>query len=377
MNSVTTTTFPVSDVRRATTPLSEVPYKQAIDALFHEQPEFTFSEVLGKKPPPVAVRKAPHGRVEACTRYHGRLLADVRFHPLVGALHFAFLDHRPLTLSPDMIWLLICQGVANHINAHAERLRSRLVHHEGKQTIEVRRDDFVKGSPENPWPDVFHDFSTQIRNHVGPAIDRFLPDFTTTGPVERAACEVVLLDAMQSYFEYSLITVCGIPAITLEGTPKDWQTLADRAQDFSDLDLDWWLTPLSSLLARCSEAARGSVDLPFWRSLYKYEDSSGGPHITGWITAFFPYLKNADTGRASVRNPGFRETSGGLIYNPPRLTIGYLPSGLAVAPFRWDYLLTSIDMEFLGGFVGVAQDAKTLTLRPEIGWAVREAPAAH
>jgi len=30
-------------------------------------------------------------------------------------------------------------------------------------------------------------------------------------------------------------------------------------------------------------------------------------------------------------------------------------------------------MEFLGGFVGVSQDEASLALRPEIGWAVREA----
>jgi hypothetical protein len=30
-------------------------------------------------------------------------------------------------------------------------------------------------------------------------------------------------------------------------------------------------------------------------------------------------------------------------------------------------------MEFLGGFVGVAQDPETLALCPGIGWAVREA----
>jgi hypothetical protein len=29
-------------------------------------------------------------------------------------------------------------------------------------------------------------------------------------------------------------------------------------------------------------------------------------------------------------------------------------------------------MEFIAGFVGVAQDPETLCLRPEIGWAVRE-----
>ena len=49
------------------------------------------------------------------------------------------------------------------------------------------------------------------------------------------------------------------------------------------------------------------------------------------------------------------------------------PGGLFKAPFRWQCLDQSFDMEFLGGFVGVAQDQETLTLRPEIGWAVREA----
>ena len=57
--------------------------------------------------------------------------------------------------------------------------------------------------------------------------------------------------------------------------------------------------------------------------------------------------------------------------------IEHLASGLSKAPFRWDYLDRSFDMEFLGGFVGVAQDQETLTLRPQIGWAVREAPAGR
>ena len=80
-------------------------------------------------------------------RYHGRLLERVAYHPVVAAVHRAFMDHHPLCLSPDMIWLMIIQGVANHINAHAEDLRSRIVSHHSKLIIEVRRDDFVKGSP--------------------------------------------------------------------------------------------------------------------------------------------------------------------------------------------------------------------------------------
>jgi hypothetical protein len=49
---------------------------------------------------------------------------------------------------------------------------------------------------------------------------------------------------------------------------------------------------------------------------------------------------------------------------------------MSKAPFSWDYLDRSFDMEFLGGFVGVSQDRETLAVKPEIGWAVREAPAA-
>ncbi len=134
MNKVTTSTFAVSDVSPATTPLTEVPYKEAVEALLK-----TATPYEGAR------------SVEACARYHGHLIAGVPFHPVVAAAHRAFMDHRPLCLSPDIIWLMIIHGVANHINVNADALRSRFVRHEGKIQISVRRDDFVKGSPENPW----------------------------------------------------------------------------------------------------------------------------------------------------------------------------------------------------------------------------------
>lgn len=59
-----------------------------------------------------------------------------------------------------------------------------------------------------------------------------------------------------------------------------------------------------------------------------------------------------------------------------RTTTDRLPAGLARVPFRWDYLDRAFDMEFLCGFVGVSQDGATGAVRPEIGWAVREAGGA-
>jgi hypothetical protein len=244
----------------------------------------------------------------------------------------------------------------------------------------VRRDDFVKGSPENPWAEVFAEFSAQIREHVGPAIDLFIPRFSTTGPAERAAAEVVLFDAVAAYFTYEVVTMCGIPAVTLEGTAEDWEAVAERAQGFADLGLGWWLEGLTPVLRRLAET-RGRVDRPFWESIYKFHSFSGGASITGWITAFFPYLKD-EQGNATVLNRWLAEGGPGrewLLaggeergFGQDGPEAGTFPQGLSRAPFVWQYLHRRFDMEFLGGFVGVSQDPQTLCLRPEIGWAVRE-----
>jgi len=50
-----------------------------------------------------------------------------------------------------MIWLQILQGLANHVNANAEALRHHFVSHDGKKLIEIKRDEFVKGDPDNDW----------------------------------------------------------------------------------------------------------------------------------------------------------------------------------------------------------------------------------
>ena len=392
MRTDTTRTFEVSAVKRAKKPLPEVPYKQAVETLLKvanpEHRRWALEDWTGQRSSIGITEAQAYRPVEACARYHGRLLADVRFHPVVAAAHDAFMDHRPLILSPDILWLMICQAVANHVKVHAEELRPRLVRHSGVIEIVVRRDDFVKGSPENPWTEVLDEFSTRVRDHVGPAIDLFLPAFSTTGPTERAAAGIVLLDAVQSYFQYSTGTWCGIPAITLEGTPEDWQALADRAEGFAEFGLEGWIEVLRPILRQFVRASRGDVETRFWRSLYKFEGISGLPLITGWITAFFPYLKDRSTGLASHQVEWFFGSDRGplkrTLYPPKKRdrsrplsfdytpTISSLPSGLSQVPFRWNYLDKTFAMEFLGGFVGVAQDEGSLALRPEIGWAVRD-----
>jgi Domain of unknown function (DUF4419) len=372
-----TSTFEVSNVPSATKTLPEVSYSQAVDCSVGRRKERVLNPVDGGN-------AEPEVSIDACSGRHRRLVAFPG-HSIIGALFHAFNDHRPLCLSPDMIWLLLCQGVASHVNVHAESLRSRFVQHEGKLRIEVRRDGFVSGSSENPWGDVIDEFSAKVREEIGPASGLFVPRFSTTGVTERIAAEVVLLDAVQNYFEFVVRTICGIPTISLEGTVEDWQELADRAEAFAEYDLEWWMTALRPILQEFIAAARGHVRGPFWQSIYRFGGYSGGAAVTGWITAFFPYLKD-EQGNAIRKNswlvaggPKLKRLLAGEWHGSHPgmgdLSPSDFPSGLSRAPFKWLYLTQTFHMEFLGGFVGMAQDPTTLTLRPEIGWAIRRVPA--
>jgi hypothetical protein len=210
-------------------------------------------------------------------------------------------------------------------------------------------------------------------------------DFSTTGPVERAASEVVLLDAMQSYFCYELHTLCGIPSITLEGTVEDWQSIVRRVQAWEQFGLEWWIRPLLPILEQFVAAAAGTVDRAFWASIYKWQGprGSGSAHTTGWVSTLFPYLSTPEARFARMygqtrpgpglrRNPWLGTSSSGG--GPGR---DDFPGSPAKAPFKWSYFHEAFDMEFIGGLIGIRQDPRTLSLRPEIGWAVRQAPVVR
>jgi hypothetical protein len=371
------TEFEVSKVEPVKKLLPELPYFESIELLLNP-PQSEFADIR-KKIQRKTLKK------EACANYQDTLVGKIEFHPVMAALHNAYHGHRPLCLSPDMIWLMICQGLANHINVHSEKLRPLLVKHQGKLKITVRRDDFTKGSNNNPWTEVFSEFSATIRKHIGEKThDLIMPDFSTTGLVEKAATEIVLMDAVQSYFEYECHTMCGIPRIKLEGTLDDWQVLLNRTKDLARFELEWWINPLLPILKQFIAAVQGNPDQNFWQSIYKMDNESGGPYITGWITAFFPYLKDWETQKATRQNESLikdEEALRKLLYpfaiDNPRaswtgLTTEKFPSGLSTSPFVWEYYEQAYEMEFLGGFVGIRQNSDDFFLRPEIGWAVYE-----
>ncbi|MBZ5711860.1 DUF4419 domain-containing protein [Nannocystis pusilla] len=351
-----TSTFELCDVPRARTMLAEVDAREAIETI-------------------------TGGEVEACGGDVAQL-CGVRHNAVLTAVWYAFGEHRPLVLTPDAVWLCLAQGFAAHMSLHAEALRDRFVRHEGRQRLVVRRDDLRKGSPDNPWPEVFAEFSQQIAGHIGRQRDLVVCDFSTTGAIERAASELVLMDAMQQYFSYELNTLCGIPEVTLTGTVDDWVRLRHKALALAEYGLEWWTRLLAPVLDEFVAAARGRPDVEFWHHLFKERHGSGGTKIRGWIHVLFPYVTDGGP-QAKLRENWVLRAAGGV--SPIRdrggpaawvvereMSPDCIPLGLARAPLSWNYFGEVLAMELVGGFVGVAQDPASLAVRPAIGWAIRE-----
>ena len=188
-----------------------------------------------------------------------------------NGMYQAYADHRPFVLSPDMIWLLISQGFARHINANQESMRNELVDFSGKLSLIVREDKKLE-DPTLSWEKIFPQFTEQISQYAGNHLTELLTcNFSTTTSLEKVASEITIMEAVKPYFEFIIIRiVCGIPEITLEGTPEDWEKLLHKARGLKEYKLDWWISELEPLLEEFVKASKGEVNKDFWRNMFKY-----------------------------------------------------------------------------------------------------------
>jgi hypothetical protein len=337
-------TFNVSDVK--------IPSKSLIERTFGKN--FTKKISLNESINLVSQEKIEDGK----SNYDSFTYQQFPNH-FIGSIHAAFNNHYPLELSPDDVWTVLLQGFAQHINLNAEKFRDKFVEHEGKKIIRVVRNEFVKGK-KNDWPGCFTEFSNEIKKQVKVDGNIFIPKFSTTSQLNINIFNLSLMDITQSFFDFRVMTMCGIPKITLLGSIEDWQDIRNRVENFSEFDLDWWIDKLIPILDQFINAQYNYIDLDFWKSIYKFKEVSGGDTINGWILDLIPYLKNSKDKTITIKNENIKHIGSDM-----------LPSGLSQAPFIWEYWGQEIPMKFIGGFVG-AHQKEDLTICPNVGWAVAE-----
>lgn len=290
-------------------------------------------------------------------------LVNYGYNSFFNGMYTAYADHRPFVLSPDMVWLLISQGFARHINANPEKLRKHLVDFSGQLTLNVNSNNDVLNDSIN-WEEIFPQLTTQIANHVGKElVNTLTSDFSTTTAVEKIASEITIMEAMEPYFEFVVFyVVCGIPEITLQGTTEDWQRILDKTKKLEKYNLRWWTKELEPILEQFVKASKGDINKRFWRNMFKYHSQRkyGAPNIIdGWIVKFFPYDKDGKRNKLNKLVGG-----------------NNLPEEMIKVDLK--YVKTDGNhseetmLELWAGFIGLEQNPQTFALTPKISWMVKK-----
>ena len=310
---------------------------------------------------------------------------------LVLAVVLAFKGHHSLELTPDAIFNTIMGGMSAHVHADPEKFRSSFVSHDGKKTLKVY-DDSLSTAWSSRWERAVAQLGDLVlENFSNPDAQKaFSTKFSTTGSQEAAAHTMTFMDVVKDYFEYIVITRCGIPWIDISGCKEDWESLAAAIDPFLiQLGLGTWNMQLQNILSHFIKAfdPEAKQDRQFWSGILKYNGphgSGGEATVTGWLAELFPYIQGGISPAVTISGspaaqvpPGHHHLGFGCWDRAeaanaaarPLIRLSAFPTGITSTPFIWDFLGTEYKMQLQAGIIGVSVN-EAGSLKPEVGWLV-------
>ncbi|MCQ2069173.1 MAG: DUF4419 domain-containing protein [Bacteroidaceae bacterium] len=295
--------------------------------------------------------------------------------PFFTGMVQAFADHRPITLSPDVIWMLISQAFSHDVNADPEKFRDKFVDFDGKIDLIVQS-RYPLYHPDFDWTAIVDGFAQQIDSNTKNDVAKLITaDFSTTGTIERMASEIVLMETTKSFFEFIIMYVgCGFPSITLTGTVEDWQSIVDKTARLQELGAGKWAKELKPILEQFVQAAKGNPDKAFWQDIVMKNTPDrlrGGAcsmekptELDGWFLKLMPYDKEGKPTPAKVPH-----------------NYDKMPKQMASAPVKYievdtltGQVIAVIPLELTGGIAGYMADENDC-VSFQLGWAVNESEA--
>ena len=281
-----------------------------------------------------------------------------------------YASHRPLVLSPDMIWLLIAQTIARFIRFYSDRFRRQLVDFQGVRDLTIKsKTDLFDSNTD--WPLLLRGLYNEIEANTKAGIANAMQcDFTTTQDDEYIASIATLMGAVEAYFHYNIIHfICGIPEITLLGTVSDWNRVYEKAKILKSIRLQSWYGWIEPILREFVRTDQGKPNLAFWKNIVlqvRYENFDKGTgclpdsrYVDGWCVALFPF-RNGKSRNCSKTRKTTRMDSEMM-----RVAFQY------IRVFSTGQV-ESFPMELWSGFIGVEENPLTFELTPKIGWFVRQ-----
>lgn len=299
---------------------------------------------------------------------------------LVSAALDAYNRHHNLILRPDDVWQAILTQFSFYVNANAEELRDCFVDFDGKKTLVIVMGGTLFSANFATFANRMVDEQIATNLKSPDVTTWLLPKFSTTTSADRVAASVTIMSTLQAYFEFVCCLCCGIPNVTLEGSPADWEALRSKIDRLPSYDIagkdqvmSKWHKLLCPVLDEFVIAAKGNPDLAFWDRICCHEGGGSGPsYVSGWITVFACFTAKGNwQGDAHDRFRRGSNTDKRVKNSWPLIDTSYLPVGAVSVPVLVDDNGTQYDTQMLAGqfaydIVGDGQD----TVRARNDWCI-------
>ena len=275
------------------------------------------------------------------------------------------INHFPIRLKPDDIWLLIIQAFSNHVNANSEELRHYFVNFEGKKTLNITYCKPFSSVDKETFEDFSKQMVQQMTQFLGKdIIENLTPDFTTTSYDSKVIGQISIMGSFKKYFNYCFGCItCGIPYIILEGTVEDYKKIKSKATALSKYKFEWYISRIIPIIDKMIQAKEGNIDVDFFKGIIQnkvyYIDkicaTKEVKEIDGWILKFFGYYCGQPFKDDRIE---FRE-------------LNNFASQMLIVPFIANDLDKGIEykMKYKVGFIGCDQNEKQ-EVSPVQGWIV-------
>lgn len=278
----------------------------------------------------------------------------------------AYNQHHNLVIRPDDVWIALTAQFSAYVNAHAEELRKYFVAHDGKKELiaiqmgTLRTADY--GALAQQMVDRLHE---NVNDEE--LAEWLLPRFSTTTVNDKIVGSITFMAAMQRYFDYKIMLLCGLPEVTLLGEVSDWELIRARVERLRKYDetLIKWADMLTPVLDHFVQTARGQPDLTWWNRICSNHGGGSGPrYLSGWITTFCAFNSTGKWQATTFTVPGTDKQS-----QFPIINTNDVPSGYVHVPVKIDDNGTEHDSIFFAGHMA-AERVDMLTIAPKLMWAV-------
>jgi len=299
---------------------------------------------------------------------------------LIQTLQHCYDEHRPLILSPDIIWLTIVQGLSIHINENFEDLEPKIFKNKKPDKIVCRNDSLEYGGKH--WEKLIEELAFQTQHYTASDhYPKFCPKFSTTQNIETTAYNINLLHTYKKAFKYVGESGCGIPSITIKGKKSDWTKLMENLEILDDFNLQAWKNSLIPIIDQFIAVYSNETNTLFWEDIYKSSSEYNAFYISGWIIKLYPYIVQEkrikyDTEKdCSVMEKIFTKNNyiNKSDYLLSTLSTDNFPSGISSVDIQWNNHFNNEHKEYIihSGFMGIQQSTNK-ALKPCIGWSVSE-----